>query len=107
MKMRWIAIAALAVSVPQDRATFGQEPAWEEVGRILGKVGKLLPDGTYRIDVPRSEPQLRNEFGFVVPPSMVITYAAFAGVPSDATVVGDTCMLGEEVNPVVDALRAA
>ena len=37
---------------------------------------------------------------------MVLTYASFAGTPADATVVGDTCMLGEEVNPVIDALRA-
>ena len=86
-----------------------QEPAkpdWKPVGEILGASGKVLPDGTYRIDVPRTSPQLRNEFGFVVPPSMVLTYAAFAGTPMDATVVGDTCMLGEEVNPVIDALRA-
>jgi hypothetical protein len=65
----------------------------------------VLPDGTFRIDVPRKEPMLRNEFGFVVPPSMVLTYAAFTGTPERAFVVGDTCMLPEEVNPVVDALR--
>jgi hypothetical protein len=90
-------------------AAMAQEPAkadWKGVGEILGVPGKVLPDGTYRIDVPRAKPELRNEFGFVVPPSMVLTYAAFAGTPADATVVGDTCMLGEEVNPVIDALRA-
>jgi hypothetical protein len=86
-----------------------QEPAkpdWKPVGEVLGHPGKVLSDGTFRVDVPRTTPQLRNEFGFVVPPSMVLTYAAFAGTPADATVVGDTCMLGEEVNPVIDALRA-
>jgi hypothetical protein len=56
--------------------------------------------------VPRKDPELRNEFGFVIPPSMVPTYAAFTGSPAEATVVGDTCLLGEEVNPVIDALRA-
>lgn len=82
------------------------EPDWTPVGEILGVPGKVLPDGVYRIDVPRRKPELRNESGFVVPPSMVLTYAAFAGTPADATVAGDTCMLGEEVNPVLDALRA-
>jgi hypothetical protein len=36
---------------------------------------------------------------------MVLTYAAFSGTPEKAFVVGDTCMLPEEVNPVLDALR--
>jgi hypothetical protein len=34
------------------------------------------------------------------------SYAAFTGSPEKATVVGDTCMLAHEVNPVIDALRA-
>jgi hypothetical protein len=82
------------------------KPDWKPVGEVLGHPGKVLPDGTFRIDVPRTSPQLRNEFGFVVPPSMVLTYAAFSGTPADSSVIGDTCMLGEEVNPVIDALRA-
>jgi hypothetical protein len=79
---------------------------WKAIGDILGVPGKVLPDGTFRIDVPRKDPALRNEYGFIVPPSMVLTYAAFAGTPADATVFGDTCMLGSEVNPVLDILRA-
>ena len=84
----------------------GAASDWNAVGAALGHAGKVLPDGTYRINVPRTDPVLRNEFGFVVPPSMVLTYAAFAGTPADATLVGDTCALGEEINPIVDALRA-
>jgi hypothetical protein len=80
--------------------------SWDAVGKALGVAGRVLPDGTYRVDVPRADPPLVNEFGFAMPPSMVLTYAAFSGAPSDATLVGDTCVLGEEVNPVLDALRA-
>ena len=98
-----IALVAVVACVGPTRA---EEASWDAVGKILGVAGKVLPDGTYRIDVPRTNPQLRNEFGFPVPPSMVLTYAAFAGTPADATVFGDTCTLGEEVNPVLDALRA-
>jgi hypothetical protein len=94
--------------VLSSSAVRAEEPApdWKPIAEILGAPGKVLPDGTYRIDVPRKDPVLRNEFGFVVAPSMVLTYAAFAGSPAAATLVGDTCLLGEEVNPVIDALRA-
>jgi len=89
--------------------TAAQQPMpgadWKPVGAVLGEEGSVLPDGTFRIDVPRKEPTLRNEFGFVVPPSSVLTYAAFTGTPERAIVVGDTCMLPEEVNPVIDELR--
>ena len=109
MRIGWIAAIGLGlVSLVAGAAAIAEDPApdWKPVGEILGVAGKVLPDGTYRIDVPRADPVLRNEFGFVVPPSMVLTYAAFAGTPTDATVVGDTCMLGQEVNPVLDVLRA-
>jgi Domain of Unknown Function (DUF1259) len=96
----------LAVAAGSARAGDPEQPDWRPIGEILGAPGKVLPDGTYRIDVPRKDPPLRNEYGFLVPPSMVLTYAAFAGTPSDATVFGDTCMLGSEVNPVLDVLRA-
>ncbi len=92
----------LCASMPSQEGT---PPNWEAVGAALGVAGKVLPDGTFRIDVPRTDPVLRNEFGFVVPPSMVLTYAAFSGTREKAIVIGDTCMLPEEVNPVLDALR--
>jgi hypothetical protein len=99
----WIVLLIAACAVGPTRA---EEASWDGIGKILGVAGKTLPDGTYRIDVPRTSPQLKNEFGFPVPPSMVLTYAAFAGTLADATVFGDTCALGEEINPVLDALRA-
>jgi hypothetical protein len=102
-------LAVLAVlAIPGPALLPAQQPPadWSAVGEALGKPGKVLADGTYRVDVPRTEPTLRNEFGFVIPPSMVLTYAAFAGTPADATLVGDTCSLGAEINPVIDALRA-
>lgn len=106
MRTRHIVFAALAAAVSQDRATLAGETGWEAVGTALGVPGTLQKDGSYRVNLLRKDPPLRNESGFLVPPSMgLVTYAAFAGSPADATVVGDTCMLATEVNPVVDALR--
>ncbi len=102
MKNHLLAFVLLGVAVPaQERPV---DP-WQRVAAVLRAPGKLLPDGTWRVEVPRTEPRLVNEYGFAVPPSMVLTYAAFTGAPADATVVGDTCVLGAEVDPVVDALR--
>jgi hypothetical protein len=102
-----IALLVLSILVACSSVARQEAPAdWSGVSEVLGNPGKLLADGTYRIDVPRADPPLVNEFGFVVPPSMVLTYAAFSGSPADATVIGDTCSLGEEINPVIDALRA-
>lgn len=98
-----ISLLLLASGLPAQQAS--ERPNWAPVGTVLGAPGKVLPDGTFRLDVPRTEPPLHNEFGFPVPPSMVLTYAAFTGTPEKALVVGDTCMLPEEVNPVLDALR--
>jgi hypothetical protein len=100
--------AVLAWAIPAAGLAPAQDAAkhdWKPVAAILRAPGKTLPDGTFRVDVPRKTPELRNELGFVVPASMVLTYAAFTGSPEAATVVGDTCMLGSEVNPVIDALR--
>jgi hypothetical protein len=102
-------LGALSLALALGSGASAEDPAppdWGPVGRILGVPGKVLPDGTYRTDVPRKDPPLRNEFGFPMPPSSVLTYAAFAGTPADSTVLGDTCLLGEEVNPVIDALRS-
>lgn len=101
MRFRLLLVGSLILS----QFAPAQQPDWKPVGELLGQEGIVLPDGTFRIDIPRTEPTLTNEFGFVVPPSMVLTYAAFTGTPERAFVVGDTCMLPEEVNPVIDALR--
>ncbi len=107
MRIRWIVLAVLVVAVSQDRPTLAEETGWEAVGKMLGVPGAVQKDGSYRVNLLRKDPPLRNEFGFLVPASMTpLTYAAFAGTTADATVVGDTCMLETEVNPVVDALRA-
>lgn len=101
-----VAFAATLAALLGSAGADDPAPDWKPIGDLLGVAGKVLPDGTYRIDVPRAQPQLRNEFGFPVPPSSVLTYAAFMGTPAESSVVGDTCLLGEEVNPVLDALRA-
>jgi hypothetical protein len=107
--VRTLALATIvAAALAAGSAARAEDPVpdWKAVGEVLRAPGRVLPDGTFRVDVPRKTPTLRNAYGFPVPPSMVLTYAAFVGTPSDATVLGDTCALATEVNPVIDALRS-
>ena len=90
-----------AVQAPPESAS-----AWEEVGRILGKKGDLLPDGVYKVTFPRSH--LRVMMHDVrVPIGMgLASWAAFMRLPDGkAMVMGDTVMLASEVNRVIDELR--
>ncbi len=86
-----------------------QEPLpepWATVGRIIGKPGVLQADGSFRINVPRTDVQVRTSLGLPVPADLgLTTYAAFAGDSERATVAGDTCMLAHEIDGAIDALR--
>ncbi len=90
-------------------ATQAQETQedWETVSELLGREGKLNADGSYKVSLPRADISVEGRLGFRIPPAMGLSsFAAFAGSLDGATVVGDTCMLEHEVNPVIDRLRA-
>jgi hypothetical protein len=94
--------AALAV------ATRAEEPAdWKPIGDVFGRAGELAKDGSYKVTILRADVAVKTASGMPVPAGLGLnSYAAFAGTPAKATVVGDTCMLAHEVQPVIDALRA-
>lgn len=100
-------LAALFVVLFALAARAEDASPWDPVGEILGKKGDKNADGSYRVNIPRDDVVVKGRFGLPIPSAMgLATYAAFAGTPDDATVVGDTCMLAHEVDPVIDALRA-
>lgn len=80
---------------------------WKPVSDALGRAGELAADGSFKVTILREDVQVKTASGMPVPAGMGLnSYAAFAGTPEDATVVGDTCLLEQEVNPEIDALRA-
>lgn len=79
---------------------------WEQVAKILGHKGSLNADGSYKVSLLRTDVTINGRYGFAIPPGMGLnSYAAFSGTGADSVVVGDTCMLAHEVNPIIDALR--
>ena len=82
-------------------------PLWERVAKILGRKGELSADGVYKITFPRTDLRVTMH-GARLPVGMgLASWAAFTRIPNGkALVMGDTVMLGAEVNPVIDALRA-
>lgn len=97
-----VALLVAAAAQPPAATT-----AWERVAEILGKKGDLSPDGVYKVTFPRSDLRVTMH-GAAVPVGMgLASWAAFTRLPDGkALVMGDTVMLGEEVNRVIDALRA-
>ena len=83
------------------------DAAWEKVAAALGKKGDLSADGVYKVTFPRSDLKVAMH-GAPVPAGMgLASWAAFTRMPDGKyMVMGDTVMLGAEVNPVIDALRA-
>jgi len=90
--------------VAQERK---DDPAWGKVAAALGKKGDLSADGVYKVTFPRSDVKVTMH-GAPVPVGMgLASWAAFTKMPDwKYMVMGDTVMLGAEVNPVIDALRA-
>ncbi len=100
-------LLGLAASLASARTSAADAADWTPVGKALGADGELAKDGTYKVTVLRTDVTVKNGLGFPVPAGLGLnSYAAFAGTPASATVVGDTCLLEDEVNPAIDALRA-
>lgn len=97
----------VTAGVTTGRATEAAASPWERVAEILGKKGDLSADGVYKVTFSRND--LKVAMGDApVPVGMgLASWAAFTQMPNGKTMVmGDTVMLGSEVNPVIDALRA-
>lgn len=101
-----IALAVLAVSPvgAEDKDGAG---AWKPIEEAIGRPGEVQKDGSFKVMVLRTDVAVKTARGMAVPAGMGLnSYAAFAGAPEKATVVGDTCLVAAEVQGVIDALRA-
>jgi hypothetical protein len=95
-------LAALAVASP----VAAQQPvgAWDSVARALGRSGPASGE-TYRVTFPRGDLQV-SVGGVRLAPALALTsWAAFAGSPDSADVMGDLALAEGEVADVVAALQ--
>ena len=80
---------------------------FQDAAATIGKKGAFNADGSFRINVARSDLKFTTDSGMVIPPDMGLsTYAAFSGTGDSALMVGDFAMIQPEINAVIDALRA-
>src|ERR1044072_1729929 len=100
----WLTVGLMLVAC----LGFAQTDPWRPVESLFGVKGERAKDGsTYKVTFLRTDAQIQNSMGMLIPPEMGLnSYAAFIGKPDNATVVGDTCMLRDEIDHVIDALRA-
>jgi hypothetical protein len=80
------------------------DPNWDAVGKALGKAGAVLPDGIYRVGLPRSDLKVTLD-GVVIKPALALgSWLAFEAKGNDAMVMGDLVLTEDEVEPVMKSL---
>ncbi|MBS1718244.1 MAG: DUF1259 domain-containing protein [Armatimonadetes bacterium] len=78
-----------------------------DFGRVVGKNGSVNADGSYRINIPRTDVKFISSSGMPIPPDLgLTTYIALSGTEENSLAVGDIALLQTEIDPVIDRLRA-
>lgn len=102
--LTWIVLVVGSVAHAQPANVPGY---FQDAAMTIGKKGTLNADGSFRINVPRSDLSFTNDRGMSIPVDLgLATYAAFSGRQDSALMVGDFAMLRHEIDGVMDALRA-
>jgi hypothetical protein len=77
---------------------------WSGVADALGKSGKEMPDGVYRVGLPRTDLHVTLDNVSLLPGFALGGWLAFQRMGEQAVVMGDLVLLQEEVNPVMSKL---
>ena len=95
----------LAIAAALTPPALAADPDWAAVGQALGRSGKVMAGGVYRVGFPRSDLKvsldgvaLRTGFAFG-------GWVAFLPMGEQAMVMGDLVMTQDEVNPVMRKLE--
>ncbi len=98
----WVLISVVAF--PLVVAAQGLDTA--KIDEALGRSGQKLGD-VYRVGFPRTDLHVLVH-GITIKPGLALgSWAAFSGTNDNAMVMGDLVLLQNEVNPVMEKLRAA
>ncbi|MDE2166306.1 MAG: DUF1259 domain-containing protein [Alphaproteobacteria bacterium] len=74
---------------------------WHRVGEALGKPGKLLPGGIYKVALPRTDLKVTLDGVEVKPGFALGGWLAFEPMGQESMVMGDLVLTEDEVNPVM------
>jgi hypothetical protein len=86
-------------------AAIAQSHSWSKLVEVLGNAGEPLQGGCLRFVSFRTELQIQNSAGMLIPPEMgLCSSIVFRGTDSDATVSGEMCVLRHEIDNVLDIL---
>jgi hypothetical protein len=76
----------------------GRRDDWSAVGTILGKTGTEMPNGVYRVGLPRTD----SLDGVAIKSGLALGgWLAFRSHGGMAMVMGDLVLTANEVNPVI------
>ncbi|MBA1141301.1 DUF1259 domain-containing protein [Mesorhizobium neociceri] len=96
-----VLIAAATIVTP----SFATSPDWSQVGKALGKGGTALPDGVYRVGLPRTDLKVSLDGVSLKPGFALGGWIAFDPMGSQTMVMGDIVLTQDEVNPVMKKLE--
>jgi hypothetical protein len=103
MRHRLLSVALLAGLPVAATAQAPLPTPWDSVGKILRTSG-LATGGYYRYTWPRRDITLRIGDVTVAPAVALGAWAGLSGDPSDATMMGDLVLTGDELKPVLREL---
>jgi len=77
-----------------------------KIDQVLGRSGQKMGD-VYKVGFPRTDLHV-SVHGSAIKPGLALgSWAAFTGTDDNAMVMGDLVLLEDELNPVMEKLRAA
>jgi hypothetical protein len=101
---RWLLTLGWTVLLPV--AVFAQGLDTDKIDQALGRAGQKA-GAVYRVGFPRTDLHVVVQ-GLAIKPGLALgSWAAFAGMNDSASVMGDLVLLEDELNPVMEKLRAA
>ncbi|MER8532628.1 DUF1259 domain-containing protein [Mesorhizobium sp. M1005] len=98
-------IGAISIAMSASLQPAAAAPDWQMVAKTLGKSGTEMPDGVYRVGLPRTDLKVSLD-GVAVKPGFALGgWVAFEPMGNKVMVMGDIVLTQGEVNPVMKKLE--
>ncbi|TIX41249.1 MAG: DUF1259 domain-containing protein, partial [Mesorhizobium sp.] len=98
-------IGAMAMAMSALLQPAAAAPDWQMVAKTFGKPGTEMPDGVYRVGLPRTDLKVSLD-GVALKPGFALGgWVAFEPMGIQAMVMGDIVLTQDEVNPVMKKLE--